>query len=266
MIIDCHSHCREENDPESTVWFPGEPPGPLPMKRFLAHLAGEELDHVLLSAHSRGMTTAGELLRRNDLVAEAAAAAPKLVSGLCQVNPHLPEASMQEIDRHVAKGSMVGLGEICGYLLDYENDDPRLFPFIERAAELDVPALVHCSREEHTAGLDRLAARVPNARLIMAHIGGMHNWPEGIRVARRHENLWADTSGYVMLSTGAMERALDELGASRLLFGVDFPAVRAAPLTAALDRLKLPSVDYERIAWRNTAELFKLDVGAITGS
>jgi predicted TIM-barrel fold metal-dependent hydrolase len=175
------------------------------------------------------------------------------------VNPHLLDESLAEIDRHVVEGNLVGLGELCQYKLDYQTDDPRMDPLVERAIELDLTMLVHASNASHTSSLGRLAGRFPKARFIMAHLGGVNNWPQGLAVARQHENIWLDASGYVMLAYGAMERALAEVGAGRILFGVDFPAIQAAPLVAALNRLDLRSRDYERIAFRNTAELFKLN-------
>ena len=276
MIIDCHSHLHEVNRRSDTLWFAGEPEGPLPVERFAAHAQAEPVDHMIISAHSAPLTTPEALVAANDAVARAVGAYPRFFSGLCQVNPHFVEVSLAEMEKHIAAGGMAqtapdpplpgrlaGIGELCQYLLDYETDDPRVFPFIERAVELGVPILEHTSREPHTSGLDRLAGQFPQARFIMAHLGGMHNWPAGLEVARRHENVWVDTSGYVMVCTGAMERALDELGAARLLFGVDYPGAQAGPLVAALERLDLPSADLDRIAFKNAAELFGLDTATI---
>jgi predicted TIM-barrel fold metal-dependent hydrolase len=167
---------------------------------------------------------------------------------------------MAEVERHVAGGQMVGLGELCQYLLDWKTDDPRIFPFVERAVELDVPLEFHSSQEPHTAGLDRLAARFPRAKFILSHLGGMYNWPAGLELARRRENVWAETSGMVMLRPGAMRAWLDGVGAGRMLFGVDYDTISAGPLVAALEGLNLPAADYEKIAWRNAAELFKLSL------
>ena len=64
------------------------------------------------------------------------------------------------------------------------------------------------------------------------------------------------TSGPVAVYCGALERAVDRLGAGRMLFGSDFPLTNAGPLLAALDALRLSLGDYERITSRNSAELF----------
>jgi predicted TIM-barrel fold metal-dependent hydrolase len=263
MLIDCHSHLWCENSRADWRWFEAEAEGALPVERFVAQLEKEPVDHFIISDGSSELTTPESLAKANAGVAEAVRLAPGLVSGLCQANPHLLDESLSEIDRHVARGGLVGIGELCQYILGYETDEPSVFPIIERAIELDVPVLVHASEKAHTDGIDRLAARFPEARLIMAHIGGMYNWPEGLRVAARHDNLWVDTSGFVMLRPGAMARTLKELGAGKVVFGVDYPLVIAGPLHAALADLGLPEKDYERIAFRNAAELFKLNLSKI---
>ena len=267
MIIDCHSHHVETNTlSNARYWFVGEPEGTVSIERFAAHAAAQPVDHMIISATSPGMTTPEVLTHRNALVAELARRYPRRISGLCQVNPHFVDVSLAEMDRHIRCGPLIGIGELCQFELGYETDDPRMFPLIEKAIELDVPVLMHSSSEPHSRGVDRLAARFPEARFILAHMGGRMNWPKGLAVARRHDNVWVDTSGYVMTCPGAMERALDELGSGKILFGVDFPLVSAAPLITVLDQLGLGDDDYERIAFRNTVEVFKLDLSAIGAS
>ena len=126
--------------------------------------------------------------------------------------------------------------------------------FLKKRTRLGIPALVH---EECCSGyMARRATMFPQARFVMAHIGGMYNWPNGIAVARKHDNVWVDTSGYVMLCYGAMVKAVKALGPSKILFGVDFPLILAAPLVTVLKDLKLPRAAFARIAWKNAAELF----------
>ncbi|MHC4713050.1 MAG: amidohydrolase family protein [Planctomycetota bacterium] len=262
MLIDCHSHLRETNSRADWIWFEDEDEGPLALERFLVRLRKEPVDHVILSGGSAGLGTPEKLAAANAAVAEAARIAPDFVSGLCQANPHLAEESLAQIDEHVADGNFVGIGELCQYIVGYETDDPTVFPIIERAIELDVPVLVHASVKEHTDGVDRLAARFPKANLIMAHIGGMYNWSAGLAVAAAHDNVWVDTSGFVMLRPGAMQRALSEIGPGKMVFGVDFPLVTVGPLRSVLEGLSLPPEDFDRIAWRNAAELFRLDLSA----
>jgi hypothetical protein len=259
VIIDVHSHLYRSNSSAASWWLAGEPDGPVPIARYVAHAVAQPVDLMFMSADPQPLDTPSKLSDANDAVASAVALAPGRLVGQCQVLPGLIEASLVEMEKHIARGAMRGIGELCQYLNDYEPDAPGLFPLIERAAELDVPVLYHASKEEHTRGLDRLASMFPRARFIMAHIGGMSNWWNGIDVSRSRDNVWVDTSGFVLLCYGALRRALAILGPSKILFGVDFPLVPAAALLAALDSETLRSDERERIVSGNAVELFRLD-------
>jgi len=260
MIIDAHCHLFDTNERDRHFWIDGQPEGPIDAEEYARCIKRLPIDHVILSADPGLIKTPEGLARANDLVARAARANPELISGLCQVNAHLPNESLAEIEKHVAEGDFVGIGEICQHALEFDTCDRRVYPMIERAVELGVPVLYHASTAEHTDGIDALAAKFPDATFLMAHVGGMYNWPNGIDVARRHENVWVDTSGWVMLGLGAMKRALDELGPAKIVFGVDYPLIDPAALVEALNILDVSSEDRERIAWKNAAELFGLDI------
>jgi len=258
MIIDVHSHLYDDNPPKRNFQFPGEPPGRVSASVFARHALAQPVDLMILSANPEWINTRAGLARANNRVAEIVRKHPRRFAGLCQVTPHFLKESLAEMDRHVARGNLLGLGELCQYVNKYETTDKRMYPLIERAIDLDVPILEHSSVKDQSDGVARLARTFPNARFILAHMGGMFNWPQGLEMARRRDNVWVDTSGYVMLCPGAMETALRKLGPSRILFGVDFPLIKAAPLVAALDSLALKSADRDRIAWKNGADLFKL--------
>ena len=91
--------------------------------------------------------------------------------------------------------------------------------------------------------------RVPDARVIMAHMGGtpyaQGNWHLAVEVAARHENLYVDTASSI-IDNGMLEHAVSHLGAEKILFGTDMPAldpwvqrakVEGADLTAEAIRL-----------------------------
>lgn len=263
VIIDVHSHLFGDNSSSRNFQYPGEPDGPVSLDTFARHALAEPVDFMMLSADPDLGKTAEGLSRGNDRIAELVRRHPRRFAGLCQVSPFLVNESLAEMDRHIARGNMLGIGELCQYVLKYETDDPRMNQFIEKAVELDVPILEHSSNEEQSLGIERLARRYPRARFIMAHMGGMYGWPQGLEIARRNENIWVDTSGYGLVIAGAMRKALELLGPSRILFGVDFPLILAGPLAAALEQLGLSDTDFDAIAWRNACDLFHIDSKSI---
>jgi hypothetical protein len=63
-----------------------------------------------------------------------------------------------------------------------------------------------------------LAKRHPRVPLICGHTGG--DWERGIRVIRSTSNIYADLAGSNPTS-GFVEMAVRELGASRIIYGSD---------------------------------------------
>ena len=94
----------------------------------------------------------------------------------------------------------------------------------ETAAELDLIVLGHFTQNE----CDTLMQRVPEAKVIMAHMGGtpyaQGNWHLAVEVAARHENLYVDTASS-MIDNGMLEYAVEHLGPEKILYGSDMPAL-----------------------------------------
>jgi predicted TIM-barrel fold metal-dependent hydrolase len=95
-------------------------------------------------------------------------------------------------------------------------------PMLELAAELELPVLGHFTPEE----CDVLMQRVPEATVVMAHMGGQPyakgNWHLAVEVAGRHPNLCLDTATS-QIDNGMIEYAVEQIGAERIHFGTDMP-------------------------------------------
>lgn len=84
-------------------------------------------------------------------------------------------------------------------------DDPRMWPFYEKACELDVTLTVHTgmaytypqpSAYTHPNTLDKVLIDFPDLRIIAYHMGWPHT-EELIGLAGKHENLYLSLSGIV---------------------------------------------------------------------
>jgi uncharacterized protein len=132
-------------------------------------------------------------------------------------------------------------------------DEPCVFPLIERMIEYGKPTLIHAMHktvgqyplESDPRNVAALAARYPQARIIMPHVGG--NFYYSTEVIAPHPNVLTDPSG-TYCETGMLEHAVKLLGAERILFGSDAPGadfvnnvakVLAANLTDDVRRLIL---------------------------
>lgn len=163
-----------------------------------------------------------KMRQENDEVLAAVRAFPDRAFGFVYLNPKHLEASLQELDRCVREGPMVGVK----LWVAQRCNAPELDPIVRRAAELKAIILQHTwlkitgnlPGESTPMDLAELAARHPEVPLVCGHTGG--DWEVGIRAVRPHRNVSVDLGGGDPAS-GMTEMAVRELGAERVLFGSD---------------------------------------------
>ncbi len=264
-LIDVHSHIYWENGHDSGWEIPVAAPGPIGPEVYIHAVRRSRLADGgrMVIGPGSGLDLIKDdptmIRRANEAAAELVSLAPELF--LLGVSPdpfHLDE-SLNLMDEWVKQRGAKIVGEIVPYIGKYAREGPEMDAIYEKALELDVPINNHSSTAEDAAAISRLAARHPKARIIMAHVGGTWAWRHGVAVAKTHDNVWLDTSGWVMVAGGSMEVALRELGASKFVFGIDYPLCDIDSWIARLERLPVSDADRERIAWKNAAELMKLE-------
>ncbi len=180
--------------------------------------------------------------------------------GYCVVNPNYPAHAVQELARCLDAG-MIGIKLAASR----RADDAHLDPIAAVAGERGVPILHHVwqRRRREWPGqeasdaveLSRLAERHPGARFILAHLGGGGDWSHTVRAVRRQPNVWVDLSGSG-IDPDMVERALDELGSERLLWGTDLTIDTGWAKLRYLESLALPPSAMDAIRGGNAATVF----------
>lgn len=175
---------------------------------------------------SEQFPTPERVRRANDTVFEAMERHPGIFKGMCFVNPgHMKEA-FYEIDRCYDKG-MLGVK----LYHQYQLNDPVMYPLIEKCIDMDIPILMHAGHADKNATLSQprvsdatyfveVAKRYPEATFMMAHITGGGDWEWQVRTIVDCPNIITDMSGSVV-DRPVIEKAVELLGADRLLFGTD---------------------------------------------
>lgn len=161
--------------------------------------------------------------RENDEVLRALQHSKGRAFGFVYLNPKYVEESLEEMDRGIRDGPMVGVKLWIATRCNHKN----LNPIARRAAELKVPILQHTywrtvenlPGESSPADLAELAARHPDVPMIAAHTG--NDWERGIRAIRVTRNVFAEICGSDP-TAGMVEMAVRELGAERVMYGSDF--------------------------------------------
>ena len=160
----------------------------------------------------------------NDAVLSLMSDYPGRVLGFCYVNPRYPDAALSEIERCVVAATMVGIKLWVACKASEDSVDP----IARRAAELNVPILQHAwyktqgqlPHESTPADVAALAARHPQASIVMAHLTGCGE--RGVADIAPYDNVSVDTSGGDP-EAGLTELAVRRLGAHRVVFGTDTP-------------------------------------------
>lgn len=214
-IWDCHTHL---------IGIPGETPeARLGNLLECADRMGISRVCLFMGMAEKGFEPTPEEFRRdNDEALRALKQFPDRAFGFVYLNPKHTQASLDEINRCIRDGPMVGVK-----LLAAEHcNQPTLDPIVELATALKAPVLQHTwlkitgnlPGESTPMELAELAARHPKATLICGHSGG--DWELGLRAIRPHPHVYADLCGGDP-TAGFTEMAVRELGAERCLFGSD---------------------------------------------
>jgi predicted TIM-barrel fold metal-dependent hydrolase len=231
----------------------------------------------------------------NDFIAGVVQSHPGRFFGLCVLPLQDVKASIQELDRCANRLGMKGI-------LLYTNlagrfpDEPEFRPLFARAAELDLPILLHPAKPlttdvvkgyEMTSSLgnmfdDTIAlTRIimsgilddhPSLKLVCPHLGGTLPFIIGrldhqVAVLKRGpKNLTRLPSEYlrqvyldiVSPLPLAIRFAYDFMGPDRLLFASDHPWVDPKLILSSLQELKLPEEAVGKILFDNARRLFRL--------
>jgi predicted TIM-barrel fold metal-dependent hydrolase len=209
MIIDSHTHVDEA---PSYGWF--DPP-----EAIIRLLDEAEIERAVVMTYR---DAPGPEERVIEYVAEAVQRYPDRLIGYARMNPRYGDDAVELFDRAIRDNKMRGLKLHPVSYVMHPASEPTL-ALIRRAAELGVPTLFHCGDEEFSLPLQiaEAAKAVPEARIILGHMGGYFHVRDAIRVAKRHPNLILETSA--MPYPRMLREAVEAVGAERVLFASDGP-------------------------------------------
>jgi predicted TIM-barrel fold metal-dependent hydrolase len=165
-----------------------------------------------------------------------------------------------------------------GVKLHNEQDLPldallASYPIYAKAAELGIPVLIHGFHEEEGLPADlhadlaggashfpvrlmgELGKRYPDTTFIFAHAGMM--WDKAFQAAQPYPNVCLDMSGFDP-ERGIVEKAVETLGAERVLFGSDAPGRIYAAQLAKVLYADISEADKELVLGGNAARLLDL--------
>lgn len=157
-----------------------------------------------------------------EFIAQACDEFPGRLYAFARIHPWYQDEAVRLLRRAVTEFGFRGLKLHPVTTIAHPSgvDSVRL---IRTAAELGVPTLFHCGDEPMTTPLAiaPAAAAVPDATIILGHMGGYFHVDEAIEVAEQHANIILETSA--MPYPEKIKEAVDRIGAHRVMFGSDGP-------------------------------------------
>src|SRR5947209_6229627 len=225
-------------------WTGGEmPQNGLPIELTVQAMDEAGIDFGLLSAWESPREGA---LISNEEVAGWVAAHPSRFAGLGAVDLTHPVRAVRELRRCVRDLGFRRL-RLIPWLWERAPTDRLYYPLFTECAELGVPV---CTQVGHTGPLrpsevgrpipyiDQVAIDFPELVIVCGHIG--YPWTEEmVAVARKHENVFIDTSAYTArrYPPELVRYMRSNSGRRKVMFGTNYPMIFAEQALADLDSL-----------------------------
>ena len=203
----------------------------------------------------------------NDEVAEWVAAHPDRFAGVAAVDLNKPMEAVRELRRCVEELGFKGL-RVIPWLWEAPPTDRRYYALFAACCELGVPFFTQVGhtgpmRPSETGRpipyIDQVAIDFPELVIVGGHIG--YPWTEEmVAVARKHENVYIDTSAYVPRRFPAelVGYMKSRGGRRKVLFGSNFPMLGHAQVLDGLDQLGLDDETRELYLHGNAERLLHL--------
>ena len=210
----------------------------------------------------------------NDTTAEMVSKLPEKLKGMAVFDPFTGTAAVREVERAVKE---LGFPAIYAspYRWGIKADDPRFFPVYAKAVELSVPVFIYTAMTYRTdyamdvgrpLYLDKVAMAFPEMKIV-ASCGGWPWVPELIGVARRHGNVYIDTSShrpkYLAMPGSGFEMLMqfgNTLLQDRIVFasGVGDLGLPIDQIVTEMKQLPLKDAVKEKWLYQNAVALFGL--------
>jgi len=209
----------------------------------------------------------------NDYVASVARTYPEQFIGFASVDPWKGKRAIGELERAVKELGLRGL-KLHPTTQAFFPNDRRFYPLWEKAAELEIPVLLHSGQTGVGAGrpggggqklkyshpmcLDDVAADFPELTLIMAH-PAVPWQEEQLAVVLHKGNVYMDLSGWSpKYFRPVLVQYLRSLLQDKALFGSDYPVIQPERWLRDFEGLKLKKEVRRKILLENARRVLRL--------
>ena len=173
------------------------------------------------------------------------------------VHPDYVEESLAEIARMDALGIRL-IGELVPYVDAWSEsyDSENLSILLEEAGKRNMIVNFHSQDDD---AMDAMVKAHPDVIFVAAHPGEYPTLSRHFERMKFSDNYYLDLSGTGLFRYGMLKRAVDTLGADRILFGTDYPTCNPANfIGSVLFDERLTDTEKEKIFSLNAKRLLNL--------
>lgn len=179
-----------------------------PIERYFEEAKGVVNKAILMTLNS---TETFGITIPNEYMANLKKRYPDQLEWACNLDPNQPRA-IEELERCVKELGAIAVGEISPVYQGFFFNDQRIYPFFNRAQELDVPIVVHAGPGQSRnlrlkygdiLRIDDVAIDFPKLKIIICHMG-YYKYEDAIHLTQKHDNVFMDCSWLPQL--GGLDR------------------------------------------------------------
>jgi hypothetical protein len=279
MIIDFHTHLFPESICTGRqACCESEPAFDMLYRSPKSRLVGEEALLKAMDENGVGRSVvfgfpwqSPELFKRhNDFILEAVQRHPDRLVGFGCFDPASREAAAEA--ERCLDGGLAGIGELAFYRSGIERESlAQLAPIMDICRTRGCPVLIHTNepvghdypgKTPNTfAQIYRMVERFPDNTIVLAHWGGGLFFFNLLKkeVKERLRNVFFDTAASPFLYEPAIYRiAVQVAGASKILFGSDFPLISPARYFKEFQDAGLSDEERRQVCGANAGRLLGL--------
>jgi uncharacterized protein len=181
----------------------------------------------------------------------------KRFRGYITVNPHVPGEALRELERwrHFHKPPLIKLHPS---VQQYPVNGPKYAPIWDWANQTEAVVLVHTWDSHPCCGpmlFPDLARTYPKVSILLGHSGvTWRGYEQAQQAVESAPNLYLELSGS-QRHRSMLARCVDRVGAERIVFGSDMPALEASSTMADVLTALIRDADKEAILRHNFLRL-----------
>ncbi len=179
--------------------------------------------------------------------------------GFLRMNPWYGERAIELFEESVKGGRIKGI-KFHPVSAPIWPSHPFAVALWKAAAKHGAPIYIHSGTDMLSLPLQIGAAAkaAPEAKFLMGHFGYYFYHEDAIKVARKYDNVYLETSA--LQYPEEVRKAADLVGADRIVYGSDLPPLNPIVEIKKLDYAGLTASEKDRILYRNIAEMMEIKI------